>query len=144
MSGVLAPSSLVAHGNWLPCHRSGILKSKAFSFSISIHILYWRNWISLPHSIAGSLLMQSFCYAPLRMYTEIFILGQKWHFWALGGCLKVCTVGCPLGRVEVKIIWNRECDCLGSHRLLPVVFEMSLYGMWTQTPPIRQRTLVSS
>lgn len=113
--GYLAPSSLVAHGDWLLCHRFGILKSNAFSFFASIHMLCMKKLIiSEAFNLSlGSTVMLAFCYATtFRRHKAIFVLAYKWHFWASGECLKTCTVSYPLIRAEVQILWTVPlCVC---------------------------------
>lgn len=114
MSGGLAPSTPVAHGDWLLCHRFGILKSNTFSFFASIHILCMKKLIisGAFNLLLGSPVMLTFCYATFRRHKAIFVLAYKWHFRTSEECLKTCTVSYPLIRAEVHILWTVSlCVC---------------------------------
>lgn len=114
MSEALAPSRLVVHGDWFLCNRFGILKSNAFLFFASIHILCLNKLVisGALDQLLESLVILTFCYATLRMHKASFVLAYKWHFQASEECLKACTVGYPLVRAEVQIPWNVPlCVC---------------------------------
>lgn len=148
----MAPSSLVAHGDWLLCHRFGILKSNAFSFFASIHMLCMKKLIisGAFNLLLGSTVMLAFCYATFRRHKAIFVLAYKWHFWASEECLKTCTVSYPLVRAEVQYelchsvyapeAQNGKLRHLGPYRLPPAVVEMSLCEVWTQTWSVTWRS----
>lgn len=153
VSGILAPSSLVAHGDWFLCHRCGVLKSNAFLFFASIHILCMKKLIisGAFNLLLGSLVMLTFCYATFRSHKAIFVLAYKWHFRASEECLKACTASYPLISAEVQILWTvslcvcprgteRDISSSWSLQITTLVAEMSLCEVRAQTPSVRWRT----
>lgn len=138
VSGILAPSSLVAHGDWFLCHRCGVLKSNAFLFFASIHILCMKKLIisGAFNLLLGSPVMLTFCYATFRSHKAIFVLAYKWHFRASEECLKACTASYPLISAEVQILWTVTlCVCpRGTEREISSSWSLQITtcGSWNE------------
>lgn len=113
----------------------------------------WRNWVSLGHSIncwvpanADILLcylqnLYSNFYPRIqKAFLGIRAMPESLHSWPSIGqdrsqiSMKCAAQYMPQSQRTGNVI------VLGPYRLAPAVVEMSLCEVWTQTPPIRQRT----